>query len=218
MRAAIPLPAPRAANLQGFAPVHINGLCTAHLEHRLEPMKTDERNLLLQTLQSRFAANLPRHRGHTWDPVRARLEANPAALESLRQMEASGGEPDVIGHDKASRQYLFCDCSAESPPGRRSLCYDAEALQARKENKPAGSAAEAAAAMGIELLSEEQYRELQQLGEFDLKTSSWVATPDDMRARGGALFCDRRFGRVFTYHNGVQSYYASRGFRGLLRV
>jgi hypothetical protein len=181
-------------------------------------MKTHERNLLLQTLEARFAAHVQRHRGHAWDQVLARLEANPAALESLHKMEASGGEPDVIGYDKASRQYLFCDCSAESPPGRRSLCYDAEALKARKENKPAGSAAEAAAAMGIELLSEEQYRELQQLGEFDLKTSSWVATPDDMRARGGALFCDRRFGRVFTYHNGVQSYYASRGFRGLLRV
>jgi hypothetical protein len=181
-------------------------------------MKTNERDLLLQTLKRRFADNLQRHQGHTWDQVQARLEANPAALESLHKMEASGGEPDVIGYDKASRQYIFCDCSAESPPGRRSLCYDAEALNARKENKPAGSAAEAAAAMGIEMLDEEQYRALQQLGEFDVKTSSWVATPADMRSRGGALFCDCRFGRVFTYHNGVQSYYASRGFRGILRV
>jgi hypothetical protein len=133
-------------------------------------------------------------------------------------MESSGGEPDVIGFDVASGQYIFCDCSAESPPGRRSLCYDREALNSRKENKPAGSAVDTAAAMGVELLIEEQYRQLQQLGEFDTKTSSWVATPEDVRALGGALFCDRRYGKVFVYHNGAQSYYASRGFRGLLRV
>ena len=148
----------------------------------------------------------------------ARLQSNPAALQSLLGMESSGGEPDVIGHDKVSGQYIFCDCSAESPTGRRSLCYDQDALDARRENKPAGSAVEAAAAMAIELLDEEQYRALQQLGEFDLKTSSWVATPKDVRAVGGALFCDRRYGRVFVYHNGAQSYYAARGFRGLLRV
>ncbi|RZI69938.1 MAG: DUF4256 domain-containing protein [Variovorax sp.] len=161
---------------------------------------------------------MQRHRGHTWEQVMARLQSNPAALQSLLGMESSGGEPDVIGHDKVSGQYIFCDCSAESPTGRRSLCYDQDALDARRENKPAGSAVEAAAAMAIELLDEEQYRALQQLGEFDLKTSSWVATPKDVRAVGGALFCDRRYGRVFVYHNGAQSYYAARGFRGLLRV
>jgi hypothetical protein len=133
-------------------------------------------------------------------------------------MESSGGEPDVIGHDAATGQYIFCDCSAESPSGRRSLCYDRDALDARKENKPAGSAVEAAAAMGIALLTEDEYRELQRLGEFDTKTSSWVATPPEIRSRGGALFCDRRYGRVFVYHNGAQSYYAARGFRGLVRV
>ncbi len=173
---------------------------------------------LLQALDDRFAKNMQRHRDHTWEPVMARLQSNPAALRSLLAMESSGGEPDVIGHDKASGQYVFCDCSAESPVARRSLCYDQDALDSRKENKPAGSAFEAAAAMGVELLDEERYRALQQLGEFDLKTSSWVATPKDVRALGGALFCDRRYGRVFVYHNGAQSYYAARGFRGLLRV
>jgi hypothetical protein len=133
-------------------------------------------------------------------------------------MESSGGEPDVISYDEGSRQYIFCDCSAESPSGRRSLCYDGEALNSRKENKPEGSAVEAAAAMGIEMLSEQQYRRLQELGEFDTKTSSWIATPQDVRALGGSLFCDRRYGKVFVYHNGAQSYYAARGFRGLLRL
>ena len=181
-------------------------------------MKASERDLLLKSLKSRFAKNMHRHQGHAWEKVKARLEGSPTALVSLHEMESSGGEPDVIGYDKASGQYLFCDCSAESPPGRRSLCFDGEALDARKENKPAGSAAEAAAAMGVELLDEEQYRELQQLGEFDTKTSSWVATPEEVRSLGGALFCDRRYGKVFVYHNGAQSYYAARGFRGLLRV
>ncbi|MCY1552366.1 hypothetical protein D9M68_887590 [compost metagenome] len=148
----------------------------------------------------------------------ARIDASSAALTALARMEASGGEPDVIGQDKATGQIIFCDCADESPLGRRSLCYDGEALNARKENKPPGSAVQMAADMGVELLSEEQYRMLQQLGEFDTKTSSWIATPEDVRSLGGALFSDRRCGRVFTYHNGAQSYYAARGFRALLRV
>jgi len=181
-------------------------------------MKAQQRDPLLRSLESRFEKNLHRHPGHAWKNLRCRLDASAEALGSLAAMEASGGEPDVIGHDPSTGQYVFCDCSAESPPGRRSLCYDLEALHSRKENKPQGSAVEAAAAMGVELLTEEQYRALQQLGEFDTKTSSWVATPADLRALGGALFCDRRYGRVFVYHNGAQSYYAARGFRGLLRV
>jgi hypothetical protein len=189
-----------------------------HPKHTVALMKAQERDELLRTLKSRFAMNLHRHQGHAWEKIRARLERNPAALKSLHEMESSGGEPDAIGYDEASGQYIFCDCSAESPPGRRSLCFDREALDSRKENKPPGSATERAAAMGIELLTEEQYRNLQQLGEFDTKTSSWVATPGDVRSLGGALFCDRRYGRVFVYHNGAQSYYAARGFRGLLRV
>jgi hypothetical protein len=173
---------------------------------------------LLRTLQSRFERHLSRHRDVPWDEVRVRLAAHPAALAALQAMEASGGEPDVTWRDAATGQLCWCDCSAESPAGRRSLCYDREALDARKENKPAGSATEQAAAMGIELLTEEQYRRLQQMGEFDLKTSSWIRTPDAVRALGGALFCDRRYGQVFVYHNGARSYYAARGFRGLLRV
>ena len=148
----------------------------------------------------------------------ATLEGNPGALKALREMEVTGGEPDVIGRDRDAGRYTFCDCSAESPAGRRSVCYDREALESRKEHKPKGSAVEMAAAMGIDLLTEEQYRELQKLGEFDTKTSSWIRTPSDVRALGGALFCDRRYGRVFMYHNGAQSYYAARGFRGSLRV
>lgn len=173
---------------------------------------------LLHVLQSRFEKNMQRHPDVTWAMVLDRIQSHSAALDALRQMEATGGEPDVIGHDPVTRQVVFCDCSTESPAGRRSLCYDDAALAARKENKPLGSAVQAAAAMGIELLTEERYRFLQQLGEFDMKTSSWVATPDDVRSAGGALFCDRRFGRVFVYHNGAQSYYAARGFRGQLRV
>ena len=169
-------------------------------------------------LKSRFENHLHRHAGHSWAAVQVRLEGNPAALRSLHEMESTGGEPDVIGYDETPGQYLFCDCAAESPLGRRSLCYDREALNARKENKPAGCAVEAAAAMGVELLTEAQYRALQGLGEFDTKTSSWVSTPEDVRALGGALFCDCRYGKVFVYHNGAQSYYAARGFRGLLRV
>jgi hypothetical protein len=181
-------------------------------------MNAKQPDQLLRALESRFKAHMPRHSGVAWKQVLSKLEARPTALKSLAEMEASGGEPDVIGQDKATGQYLFCDCASESPPGRRSLCYDREALHSRKEHKPEGSAVEMALAMGIELLAEEQYRELQQLGEFDTKTSSWIATPEDVRSRGGALFCDRRYGRVFTYHNGAQSYYAARGFRGLLRV
>jgi hypothetical protein len=161
---------------------------------------------------------MQRHEGCAWAEVLARLEGRLAALESLGAMEASGGEPDVTGQDRATGRISFCDCSAESPPGRRSLCYDREALDSRKEHKPDGSAVDAAAAMGIDLLTEDQYRQLQRLGEFDTRTSSWIATPHDIRALGGALFCDRRYGQVFVYHNGAQSYYAARGFRGLLRV
>jgi hypothetical protein len=180
-------------------------------------MKSAERDELLATLRARFEKNMDRHSGIAWAAVQAKLERNLDALRSLRAMEASGGEPDVIGGD-SSGHVTFCDCSAESPSGRRSLCYDSEALDARKENKPSGSAVEMAAEMGIELLTEQQYRELQRLGEFDTKTSSWVQTPPDVRSLGGALYCDRRYGKVFVYHNGAQSYYAARGFRGQLRV
>ncbi|MGZ8273212.1 MAG: DUF4256 domain-containing protein [Burkholderiaceae bacterium] len=181
-------------------------------------MKAQERNQLLRALQSRFEKNIHRHTGVAWETVLVGLEARPTALASLARMEASGGEPDVLGHDKATGQLIYCDCSLESPPGRRSLCYDHEALNARKENKPEGSAVEMALTMGVELLTEEEYRALQQFGEFDTKTSSWVATPHDVRSLGGALFCDRRYGKVFVYHNGAQSYYAARGFRARLRV
>ena len=161
---------------------------------------------------------MPRHRGAAWSDVHAKLEGNLAALTSLREMESTGGEPDVIGQDKGTGTYTFCDCSAESPTGRRSVCYDRHALESRKEHKPENSAVEMAAAMGIGLLTEEQYRELQRLGDFDTKTSSWIRTPPEIRELGGALFCDRRYGKVFVYHNGAQSYYAARGFRGSLRV
>src|SRR6185312_15305990 len=166
----------------------------------------------------RFDKNISRHKGLDWAKVQAKLEANAGKLWSLDQMERTGGEPDVIGHDKKTGEYVFCDCSAESPDGRRNLCYDREALEARKKFKPKNSAMAVAAAMGIEILTEEQYRELQTLGEFDTKTSSWVRTPGEVRELGGALFCDRRFGRVFAYHNGADAYFGGRGFRGLLRV
>ena len=171
---------------------------------------------IVAVLRARFDAFPERHDGIDWPAVAARLDASAAARKALALMERSGGEPDVIGRDPASGAWIFCDCSPESPAGRRSLCFDGEALRARKENKPAGSAMETAAAMGVELLTEDQYRALQALGEFDLKTSSWIATPAGIRALGGALFCDRRYGHVFTYHNGVQSYYAARGFRARL--
>ncbi len=173
---------------------------------------------LLQALKARFENNMRRHEGIAWSAVEAKLEGNAAALRALQAMEDSGGEPDVIGRDPSTGRFVFCDCAAESPVGRRSLCYDDEALESRKEHKPQGSAVGVAAEMGVELLSEEQYRALQALGEFDTKTSSWVATPSDVRKLGGALFCDRRYGRVFTYHNGAQSYYGARGFRGWLAV
>jgi len=181
-------------------------------------MKNQERQELLRTLESRFESNAHRHRGIAWHEVQARLESSPAALRSLREMESTGGEPDVIGRDNESGMYTYCDCSPESPAGRRSVCYDREALASRKEHKPRNSAVDMAAAMGIDLLTEEQYRALQGLGEFDTKTSSWISTAPELRKLGGALFCDRRYGRVFVYHNGAQSYYAARGFRGAVRV
>jgi len=181
-------------------------------------MKSKERDELIATLQARFEKNAKRHKNIEWAKVQSRLEANPEKLAVLAEMEKSGGEPDVVGFDKGSGEFIFYDCAAESPKGRRSLCYDREALDARKENKPAGSAAEMAANIGIELLTEEEYRDLQTLGEFDLKTSSWVKTPDRIRKLGGAIFCDRRYDTVFVYHNGAESYYAARGFRGSLRV
>jgi hypothetical protein len=173
---------------------------------------------LLEALRARFERNMNRHKGLSWAQVQAKLEAKAEKLWSLNEMERTGGEPDVIGHDKKAGEYVFFDCSAESPKGRRNLCYDRQALESRKEHKPKGNAVETAAAMGIELLTEEQYRTLQTLGNFDAKTSSWVKTPSDIRELGGALFCDRRFNTVFLYHNGAESYYAARGFRGSLRV
>ena len=173
---------------------------------------------LLRVLKARFEKNMDRHKGLEWASVRAKLGVNVEKLRSLNEMERTGGEPDIVGHDKKTGEYIFYDCSAESPKGRRSLCYDREALESRKEDKPRDSAIGMAAAMGIALLTEEQYRELQKLGDFDAKTSSWVKTPSEIRKLGGALFCDRRFNAVFLYHNGAESYYAARGFRGWLRV
>lgn len=180
-------------------------------------MKASERETLLETLQARFEKNAHRHEGIAWADVRARLEKHPAALESLRRMEDTGGEPDVVGGTDRAR-YTFVDCAPESPKGRRSTCYDAEARTGRKKHPPETSAGEMAAEIGIELLTEAQYRALQELDEFDTKTSSWIATPADVRALGGALFCDRRYDKVFVYHNGADSYYAARGFRGSIRV
>ena len=182
---------------------------------RLAP---EQRQELLRSLKARFEKNMNRHQGLEWVKVQARLEANPEKLSSLHEMERTGGEPDVVGQDNKTGEYIFYDCCAESPKGRRSICYDREALDARKEHKPENSAMDMAAAMGIELLTEEQYRELQRLGNFDEKTSSWVKTPSDIRELGGAIFCDYRYGTVFVYHNGAESYYAARGFRGSLRV
>ncbi|WKA59333.1 DUF4256 domain-containing protein [Planococcus shenhongbingii] len=178
----------------------------------------EQREELLSTLKDRFENNITRHEWMEWDKIQAKLEANPAKLWSLYEMERTGGEPDVVDYNKAEDEYIFYDCSEESPKGRRSVCYDPEALEARKKNKPENSAIGMAADMGIELLSEEQYRALQKLGNFDLKTSSWVQTPEQIRERGGALFCDLRYGQVFLYHNGADSYYAARGFRGALKV
>ena len=178
----------------------------------------EQSEVLLSTLKSRFEKNITRHKGLQWANVQAKLEAATDKLWSLNEMEDTGGEPDVIGYDDKTGEYIFCDCSPESPKGRRSLCYDREAWESRKEFKPENNVVDVAAEMGVELLSEEQYRELQQLGSFDLKTSSWVKTPTEIRKHGGAIFCDRRYDHVFMYHNGADSYYAARAFRGLLRV
>jgi hypothetical protein len=181
----------------------------------LSPKQSDE---LLKTLKARFEKNMKRHKGIEWADVLAKLAANPEKLWSINEMEITGGEPDVVGYDKKTGEYIFYDCSAESPKDRRSLCYDREALESRKENKPKNNALDMAADIGVELLTEEQYRQLQQLGEFDLKTSSWIQTPPNIRNLGGAVFCDRRYDTVFLYHNGAESYYAARGFRGSVRV
>jgi len=181
----------------------------------LSPEKREE---LLRGLKVRFEKNMNRHKDLEWAKIRAKLETSTEKLWSLNEMERTGGEPDVVGHDKKTGEYIFCDCSVESPKGRRSVCYDREALESRKEHKPEDNAMGMAAAMGIELLTEEQYRELQKLGTFDTKTSSWVKTPSDIRKLGGALFCDRRYDTVFVYHNGAESYYAARAFRGSIRV
>ncbi len=181
----------------------------------LSPEQQEE---LLRALKARFEKNMNRHKGLEWANLQTKLEANTAKLWSLNEMERTGGEPDVVGLDKKTGEFVFYDCSSESPKGRRSVCYDREALESRKEHKPKDSAMDMAAAMDIDLLTEEQYRELQKLGNFDTKTSSWVQTPSDIRKLGGALFCDRRYGKVFVYHNGAESYYAARAFRGSLRV
>jgi hypothetical protein len=185
---------------------------------RAKDMKAKQHEELLRALKARFEKNMNRHKGLDWVKVQAKLEADTEKLWSLNEMERTGGEPDVVGYDKDAGEYLFYDCAAESPKGRRSVCYDHQALEARKEFKPKDSAMHMAGAMGIELLTEEQYRELQKLGHFDTKTSSWVKTPSEIRKLGGAIFCDRRYDHVFVYHNGAESYYAARGFRGSLRV
>ena len=181
-------------------------------------LSPEQRKELLRALKVRFEENMNRHKSLEWDSVRVKLEGNAEKLWSLNEMEKTGGEPDVVGHDKKTGEYIFYDCSAESPKGRRSFCYDREALESRKENKPGNSAIDMAVAINIEVLTEEQYRELQKLGNFDTKTSSWVKTPSDIRKLGGALFCDRRYDTVFVYHNGAESYYAARAFPGSLRV
>ncbi|MEJ8804549.1 DUF4256 domain-containing protein [Pontibacter sp. H249] len=185
--------------------------------HKQE-LPEEQGTALLKTLRVRFEKNMSRHNGLEWAKVQAKLEANPEKLWSLSEMEKTGGEPDVIAYDEETGEYIFCDCSAESPKGRRSVCYDREGQESRKEHKPENNALDMAAAIGIEILTEEQYRELQELGVFDAKTSSWVKTPAEIRKLGGALFCDRRYSKVFVYHNGAQSYYSARAFRGLLKV
>ncbi|MBX7152961.1 DUF4256 domain-containing protein [bacterium] len=181
-------------------------------------LSADQREELLKTLKNRFQKNMNRHKGLEWSAIQKKLEGNADKLWSLYEMEKTGGEPDVIGFDKKTNEYIFYDCSPESPKDRRSFCYDSEALESRKEHKPKNNVIDVAAGIGVELLSEEEYRELQKLGEFDTKTSSWIKTPSNIRKLGGALFCDRRYDHVFVYHNGAESYYAARGFRGLLKV
>ena len=188
------------------------------MKNNKKVLSPEQRKELLEELKAHFEKNMNRHQAVEWAKVQAKLEARTEKLWSLSEMERTGGEPDVVGHDKKTGEYIFYDCSAESPNGRRSLCYDREALESRKEHKPKDNALDMAAAMEIELLTEDQYRELQKLGEFDTKTSSWVKTPSAIRKLGGALFCDRRYNTVFVYHNGAESYYAARGFRGWLRV
>lgn len=188
------------------------------MEDEKRELSQEQREGLLKVLRTRFEKNMNRHKGLEWLKVQAKLEANTEKLWSLNEMEKSGGEPDAVDYDKMTGEYIFYDCSAESPKGRRSVCYDREALESRKEHKPANNAIDMAAAMGIEILTEEQYRELQKFGKFDAKTSSWVKTPANIRKLGGAIFCDRRYDTVFVYHNGAESYYGVRGFRGLLRV
>jgi hypothetical protein len=188
------------------------------LKSNKKELSREQREQLLRKWKVRFEKNMNRHEGLAWTQAQAKLDANAEKLWSLAEMERTGGEPDVVGHDQETDAFIFYDCSAQSPSGRRSLCYDRDALESRKENKPKDSAVDMACAMGIELLTDEQYRELQKLGLFDTTTSSWVKTPSDMRKLGGALFCDRRFNTVFLYHNGAESYFAARGFRGLLRV
>jgi hypothetical protein len=189
-----------------------------NIDSNKKDLSPEQREEQLRALKARFEKNMNRHKGLEWVNIRAKLEANAEKLWSLNEMERTGGEPDIVGHDKKTGEYIFHDCSRESPKGRRSVCYDREALESRREHKPKDNAIDMAAAMGIELLTEEQYRELQKVGEFDTKTSSWVKTPSAIRKLGGALFCDRRFDTVFVYHNGAESYYAARAFRGSLRV
>ncbi|MFD2245594.1 DUF4256 domain-containing protein [Pontibacter ruber] len=181
-------------------------------------LSPEQREELRSTLKARFEKNMKRHGGIQWSRVQAKLEATTEKLWSLSEMERTGGEPDIVGYDEETGEFIFCDCSAESPKGRRSVCYDREGLESRKEHRPENNAVDMAAAMGIELLTEEQYRELQKLGEFDIKTSSWIKTPVEIRKLGGALYCDRRYNHVFVYHNGAQSYYSARAFRGMLKV
>jgi len=188
------------------------------MEHEKRELSSEQREELLRALKARFDKNMNHHKGIEWDKVQEKLETNPEKLWSLNEMEITGGEPDVVGHDDNTGEYIFYDCSAETPKGRRSVCYDHEALQSRKENKPKNTAIGMAADMEIEILTEEQYRELQKLGNFDTKTSSWIKTPSEIRKLGGALFADSRYGNVFVYHNGAESYYSGRGFRGSLKV
>jgi len=198
-------------------------ICKMYAMSKVETKKVFSQELsqeLLKTLESRFIRNMQRHEGFEWSKILSKLNSGSSVkkLLSLYEMEKTGGQPDVVGYEKESDEYVFYDCSPESPDGRRSLCYDREALESRKENKPQNSALDMAASMGIDLLTEEQYRTLQELGNFDTKTSSWVKTPDGIRKRGGALFCDRRYDHIFVYHNGAESYYAARGFRGLIKI